>query len=120
MNQKPEFGVQPYQRHSQASTERTGPANNFGNLYKNQGKLQEAEGMHWRVLGGKEKALGPNHTSTLKIVNNLGILYKDPGKLKEVEEMYRRALAAYERVLGPHHRRIWRVVDRLSALRLQR
>ena len=27
MNQKPEFGVQPYQRHSQASTERSGPAN---------------------------------------------------------------------------------------------
>lgn len=75
--------------------------------------------MHRRVLAGKEKALGPNHTSTLKTVNNLGILYKDPGKLKEAGEMYQRALAGYERVLGPHHRRIRRVVDRLNALRLQ-
>ena len=36
-----------------------------------------------RALEGREKALGPEHTSTLGTVNNLGILYKDQGKLAE-------------------------------------
>ncbi|KAH9211165.1 kinesin light chain [Leptodontidium sp. 2 PMI_412] len=51
--------------------------NNLGVLYKNQGKLVEAEQMYQRALQGYEKALGPEHTSTLRTVNNLGVLYKD-------------------------------------------
>jgi tetratricopeptide (TPR) repeat protein len=34
--------------------------NNLGNLYKNQGKLEEAEKMYQRALQGKEKAWGPS------------------------------------------------------------
>ncbi|KAI8272665.1 hypothetical protein K4K60_012077 [Colletotrichum sp. SAR11_57] len=64
----------------------------FGNLYSDQGRLKEAEAMYERALQGKEKALGPDHTSTLNTVNNLGILYKDQGRLKEAEAMYERAL----------------------------
>jgi len=33
--------------------------NNLGLLYRNQGKLAEAEQMYVRALAGKEKALGP-------------------------------------------------------------
>ena len=36
--------------------------NNFGSLYKNQGKLNEAEEMFHRALAGYEMALGPEHT----------------------------------------------------------
>ncbi|KAJ5151485.1 uncharacterized protein N7482_010737 [Penicillium canariense] len=68
----------------------------FGGLYSNQGKLKEGEEVYQQALIGYEKALGPNHTSTLVTVNNLGILYSDQGKLKEAEEMYQRALAGYE------------------------
>ena len=49
--------------------------------------------MYVRALAGNEKALGPDHTSTLDTVNNLGILYRDQGKLAEAEQMYQRALA---------------------------
>ncbi|KAL2817330.1 hypothetical protein BJX63DRAFT_385723 [Aspergillus granulosus] len=80
-----------------------GAFSGLGNLYDNQGKLKEAEEMYQRALAGYEKALGPNHTSTLDTVNNLGILYKDQGKLEEAEEMYQRALAGYKRALGPDH-----------------
>ena len=73
---------------------------NLGLLYSDQGKLKEAEEMHQRALQGKEKALGPDHTSTLGTVNNLGILYSDQGKLEEAEEMYQRALQGYEKALG--------------------
>jgi tetratricopeptide (TPR) repeat protein len=56
--------------------------------------------MYERALRGKEKALGPEHTSTLDTVNNLGILYADQGKLVEAEQMYERALRGYEKVHG--------------------
>ena len=68
--------------------------NNLGNLYTDQGKLDEAEKIYHRALDGKEKALGPTHTSTLDTVNNLGILYVDQGKLDEAEKMYQRFLNA--------------------------
>jgi hypothetical protein len=45
--------------------------NNLGNLYSDQGKMAEAEEMYQRALVGYEKALGPDHTSTLSTVNNL-------------------------------------------------
>lgn len=37
---------------------------NLGLLYADQGKLAEAEKMYERALEGREKALGPEHTST--------------------------------------------------------
>ena len=77
--------------------------NNLGLLYSDQGKLREAEDMFVRALAGYEKALGPEHTSTLRTVNNLGNLYSDQGKLREAEDMFVRALAGYEKALGPEH-----------------
>jgi tetratricopeptide (TPR) repeat protein len=56
--------------------------------------------MYLRALAGKEKAWGPEHTSTLDTVNNLGLLYKSLGRLDEAEEMYQRALEGYEKALG--------------------
>ena len=53
--------------------------------------------MYQRALQGREKAEGPEHTSTLDTVNNLGILYVDQGKLVEAEQMYQRALQGYEK-----------------------
>ncbi|APA15328.1 hypothetical protein sscle_14g100980 [Sclerotinia sclerotiorum 1980 UF-70] len=73
---------------------------NLGDLYRDQGKLAEAEMMYLRALEGREKALGPDHTSTLQTVNNLGILYRNQGKLAEAEMMYLRALEGYENALG--------------------
>ncbi|SLM38638.1 kinesin light chain 1, partial [Lasallia pustulata] len=54
--------------------------------------MAEAEAMYRRALEGREKAWGPEHTSTLATVNNLGLLYKNQGKMAEAEAMFRRAL----------------------------
>ncbi|CAF9940046.1 hypothetical protein IMSHALPRED_001733, partial [Imshaugia aleurites] len=56
---------------------------NLGLLPADQGKLAEAEKMYERALEAYEKALGPEHKSTLDTVNNLGLLYADQGKLAE-------------------------------------
>ncbi|KAL5050527.1 nucleoside phosphorylase domain-containing protein [Aspergillus fruticulosus] len=76
-----------------------GAFHGLGILYSDQGKLKEAEEMYQQALAGYEKALGPDHTSTLDTVNNLGLLYSDQGKLKEAEEMYQQALAGYKKAL---------------------
>ncbi|KAF2720031.1 kinesin light chain 1 [Polychaeton citri CBS 116435] len=70
----------------------------LGNLYSDQGKMAEAEQMYQRALTGKEKAWGPDHTSTLDTVHCLGNLYFDQGKMAEAEQMYQRARQAYSRV----------------------
>ncbi|KAJ5899929.1 hypothetical protein N7495_004673 [Penicillium taxi] len=80
-----------------------GAFHRLGSLYRNQGKLKEAEEMYQRALAGYEKVLGPDHTSTLDTVNNFGLLYSDQGRLKEAEKMFHRALAGYEKALGPDH-----------------
>ncbi|OXV08008.1 hypothetical protein Egran_04228 [Elaphomyces granulatus] len=56
--------------------------------------------MYQRALQGMEKALYPDHTSTLGTVHNLGRLYKSQGKLDEAEKMYQWALQGYEKALG--------------------
>ncbi|KAH6646122.1 kinesin light chain [Truncatella angustata] len=106
---------------------------NLGNLYKAQGKMQEAEEMYLRALRGQgkmqeaeemclrafrgyEKAWGPDHTSTLSTVNNLGNLYSDQGKLQEAEEMYLRALRGKEKAWGPDHTSTLDTVNNLGLL----
>ncbi|KAJ5588729.1 hypothetical protein N7537_011407 [Penicillium hordei] len=80
-----------------------GALHGLGDLYSNQGKLKEAEEMYEQALAGYEKALGPDHISTLNTASNLGSLYSKQGKLKEAEEMYQRALAGKKKALGPDH-----------------
>ncbi|KAM3067029.1 hypothetical protein ACMFMG_011810 [Clarireedia jacksonii] len=89
---------------------------NLGNLYREQGKLAEAEAMYIRALEGSEKALGPDHTSTLSTVNNLGILYREQGKLVEAEAMFIRALEGCEKALGPNHTSTLDIVNNLGVL----
>jgi tetratricopeptide (TPR) repeat protein len=101
--------VQMYQRalqgHEKAwgleHTSTLSTVNNLGLLYKDLGRLDEAEKMYQRALQGKEKAWGAEHTSTLYTVNNLGLLYADLGRLDEAEKMYQRALEGYAKAISP-------------------
>ncbi|CZS92404.1 uncharacterized protein RAG0_02846 [Rhynchosporium agropyri] len=49
----------------------------LGILYKDQGKLDEAEKIYQRALHSYNKALSADYTSILNTVNNLGLLYAD-------------------------------------------
>ncbi|KAK5246710.1 hypothetical protein LTR20_007356 [Exophiala xenobiotica] len=88
----------------------------LGNLYRDQGKLVQAETMYQRALQGYEKALGQEHTSTLDTINNLGGLYADQGKLAQAESMYQRALQGYEKALGQEHTSTLNTVNNLGNL----
>jgi hypothetical protein len=49
-------------------------ANNLASLFKEQGKLDEANLLCELVLSTRERLLGPHHPDTLRIVNNLATL----------------------------------------------
>ncbi|KAI5920957.1 hypothetical protein F4810DRAFT_680379 [Camillea tinctor] len=89
---------------------------NLGILYKDQGKLQEAEDMYLRALQAYEKAWGPDHTLTLDTVNNLGLLYAEQGKLQKAEGMYLQALQGHEKAWGPDHTSTFDTVNNLGIL----
>ena len=89
---------------------------NTANLLKQGGKLDEAKAMYERALAGYEKALGPDHPSTLNAVNNLGALLSDQGKLDEAKSMYERALVGKEKALGPDHTSTLATVGNLAIL----
>jgi hypothetical protein len=74
--------------------------------------------MYVRAPAGKEKALGPDHTSTLSTVHNLGNLYGDQGKLAEAEQMYQRALLGLQNSLGSEHPSIMIVMNNMKKLDL--
>ncbi|PQE09257.1 tpr repeat protein [Rutstroemia sp. NJR-2017a WRK4] len=76
---------------------------NLGALYRDQGKLAEAEALYLRALEGSKKVLGLDHISTLSIANNLGYIYSIQGKLVEAEAIYLRALEGCEKALGPDY-----------------
>ena len=87
-----------------------------GILLSDGGKFDEAQAMFERVLRGYEKALGPDHLSTLCTVNNLANLLSDQGKLHEAQAMYERALQGYEKALGPDHNYTLMTVGNLANL----
>ncbi|XP_044715953.1 tetratricopeptide repeat domain-containing protein [Hirsutella rhossiliensis] len=75
----------------------------LGRLYADQYKLDEAEKMFQLALQRREKALGPNHASTLSTVMRLGVTYAREGRRDVAEMMYQRALQGCETACGPDH-----------------
>lgn len=63
----------------------------------------EAEGMYKRAMAGKEKALGRDHTSTIRMVNSLELLYADQRRMNKAEKLYQHALASSEQAFGSDH-----------------
>ena len=95
--------------------------NNLGVLYRNQGKLVEAEKMYMRAMQGYENALGPENVATyrpaLNTVNNLGDLYRNQAKPAEAEVMFSRALTGFQAILGSSHEKcqhLSRIITSLS------
>ncbi|KAF3392458.1 hypothetical protein F1880_008921 [Penicillium rolfsii] len=78
-------------------------SSNCGWFLDLQGAYEEAEAMHRRALGSRERVLGREHPDTLTSVSSLGKVLSWQGKYEEAEAMQRRALEAREKVLGREH-----------------
>jgi Tfp pilus assembly protein PilF len=72
--------------------------------------------MFRQALTKYEKALGPEHTSTLDTVHNLSLQYADQGKLDETEQMFRRVLTGNEKILESKHTLMLILINNLNLL----
>lgn len=97
-------------------SERLVEAEWIAEMLRKQIQLFAAEQMYLHVLVGKEKTLGPEHTSTLETIHNLGLLYREQDKQDEAEQMLKRALAGHEKVLGAEHTSTLSTVNSLGIL----
>jgi hypothetical protein len=79
-------------------TRRPSPPSTISGLYRDQGKLAEAEQMLVRALTGREKALGPDHKSSLGTVPTIsGTCTRNKADVGAGR------LAGNEKALGPDH-----------------
>jgi tetratricopeptide (TPR) repeat protein len=77
--------------------------NNLANLYADQGRYGEAEGLLVKALEGLRRALGPEHAHTLNTMNNLGALYYNQKRYGEAEAIFRETAEHDRRVRGEKH-----------------
>ncbi len=76
---------------------------NLAELYKAQGKYEQAEPLYLRALEILEKNLGAEHPDIIPPLNNLAAMYKDQDKYEQAEPHYLKALTIKGKVLGAKH-----------------
>jgi len=81
-----------------------------------EGKYEAALPLAGRVLGIREKALGPHHPGVATSLNKLGALYRAKGDYTRAEPLYHRALAIREKALGPDHADVATSLNNLAGL----
>ncbi len=90
--------------------------NNIGNVYRSQGKFEEAEANYMRAIAILENSVGAEHPNLATVLNNLAVLYRKQSKYKEAEVLYRRVLSIVEKALGPKHRNVYISLNNLALL----
>ena len=84
-------------------TETLSTLNQLGNLYKDEGRYDDARKALEQVLAITERAAGKDHPGVASALNNLANVYRVEGKLPAAKQLYDRALAIRLAVLGPDH-----------------
>ncbi len=81
-----------------------------------EGKYDAALALAGRVLGIREKALGPDHLDVATSLNSLAALYRAKGDYAKAEPLYQRALSIREKALGPEHSDVATSLNNLAGL----
>jgi tetratricopeptide (TPR) repeat protein len=77
--------------------------NNLAELYRSQGRYEEAEPLYLQALELGQRLLGENHPDVATSLNNLALLYNTQGKYVKAEALSRQALIIYWQTLGTQH-----------------
>jgi tetratricopeptide (TPR) repeat protein len=89
-------------------------------LYRDQGKLSEAESLLVKSLEGRRRAFGENHARTLTAMNDLAYLYRRQGRQSEAEALATKVFEGRRSVLGDEHQDTLGSMNDLAALYLDR
>ena len=94
--------------------------NNLAELYRVQGKYDQAEPLYQRSLAIREKTLGKDYPDVATSLNNSAVLYHAQGKYDQTEPLYQRSLAIMEKALGKNHPNTKTVKDNLQKLQARK
>ncbi|MCJ1347669.1 hypothetical protein MMC31_005897 [Peltigera leucophlebia] len=75
----------------------------LASIYRNQGRLKDAEELETQVMETRKRVLGLEHPCTLTIMANLASTYRNQGRLREAEELDVQVMETSSRVLGLEH-----------------
>ena len=89
---------------------------NLANALRAEGRLDESEAMHRRVLDSRKRLLGESHPDTLASMTNLANVRREQGAHDEAEHLTRDALASMRRVLGERHADTLATMNNLAAV----
>lgn len=75
----------------------------LGELYRQQGKFNQAEPFLWQALPIWAQSVGPEHPEMASSLTSIALTYFAQKKFKEAEPLFKRALAIREKALGRDH-----------------
>jgi tetratricopeptide (TPR) repeat protein len=90
--------------------------NQLGEVFRAQGRYEEAEPLFRQALTLQEQTFGPRNHQVAKTLNNLAALYTAQGKLAEAEKQCRRAIQIQEALLGPNNASLGASLNNLALL----
>ncbi|MEM8640686.1 MAG: tetratricopeptide repeat protein [Cyanobacteria bacterium P01_G01_bin.54] len=90
--------------------------NNLAELYRVQGKYEQAEPLFLQALEIRKKVLGEDHSDVALSLNNLAALYYGQGKYEQAEPLFLQALEIRKKVLGEDHSDIAITLNNLAEL----
>jgi tetratricopeptide (TPR) repeat protein len=77
--------------------------NNRAELYRFQGRDEQAEPLLVQALEMRKRILGEDHPDVASSLNNLASLYKSQGRYEDAEPLYVQALEMRKRIFGEDH-----------------
>jgi CHAT domain-containing protein/tetratricopeptide (TPR) repeat protein len=77
--------------------------NDLGNLYKDAGRLHEAETAFGRALAAERARRGEDNPNFAATMGNLATVMENQSRFAEAENIYKQTLAMYEKLYGPNH-----------------
>ncbi|MHC4638912.1 MAG: protein kinase domain-containing protein, partial [Planctomycetota bacterium] len=80
-----------------------GALSTLGHVYKNMGRLEEAETQSIKAVEFARRFLGAEHEQTLWSMNTLALIYRDQRRYEESELLFLEMLEISRRVFGEDH-----------------
>ena len=92
----------------------------LANLYRNQGRYDDAEPLFLETLETRKRVLGDDDQDTLNSINNLALLYWNQRRYDEAEPLYLETLETQKRVLGDDNPRTVNTLYNLACFEAMR
>lgn len=112
------YAAESKARFGEASLEHATALDGVAATYFAQSRFEEAEPIYQKVLGIREKILGPNHEDVLSTLTMLANLYRATRRPNLADPIMRRVLAAEEQATNPDQQSIANALKGLAEVQM--